>query len=227
MTGSGGEVTFGVLGIRPEPYSATPILAASISVTSTGDTPIQAIALRCQVRVDPFRRSYTDAETEGLLDLFGPRQRWADTQRSFPWLHAAAMVPGFTASTRVDLPLPCTYDVEVAAAKYFHALHGGAIPLRFLFSGTIFDSAQRDLRVRQVSWECEDSFDMPVTVWRDLVAQHFPDAGWLRLSHDTITALCAFKSARGLLSLDEAVDVLLTGAHASVSCSNGSPRRQP
>lgn len=226
MTGPSGEVTFSVLGMRPEPYSVVPILAADIAVNTTGEAPIQAIALRCQVRVEPHRRSYTDGEAAGLLDLFGPRQRWADTQHSFLWLHAAAMVPGFTTTARVDLPLPCTYDVEVAAAKYFHALRDGVIPLRFLFSGTIFDAAQHSLRVRQVSWECEDSYDMPVAVWRDLIAQHFPDAGWLRLTHDNIAALCAFKSARGLLSLDEAVDALLTGAQASVLCSNGSAQRQ-
>ncbi|AQT80963.1 hypothetical protein B1R94_19420 [Mycolicibacterium litorale] len=227
MTGSRGEVTFSVLGVRPEPYSVAPMLAAGIGISTTGEAPIQAIALRCQVRVEPHRRPYTDDEAAGLLDLFGPRQRWADTQRSFLWLHATAMVPGFTAASRVDLPLPCTYDVEVAATKYFHALRDGVIPLRFLFSGTIFDAGQHSLRVRQVSWECEDSYDMPVAVWRELMAQHFPDTGWLRLTHDTIAALCAFKSARGLLNLDEAVHALLTGAHASVLCSNGSAQRQP
>lgn len=226
MTAPSGEVTFSVLEIRPESYSVAPILAADVAISTTDGAPIQAIALRCQVRVEPHRRSYTDAEAAGLLDLFGPRQRWADTQRSFLWLHTTAMVPGFTAATRVDLPLPCTYDVEVAAAKYFHALRDGLVPLRFLFSGTIFDHAQHSLRVRQVSWECEDSHDMPVAVWQDLMAQHFPDAGWLRLTHDNIAALCAFKSARGLLSLDEAVDALLTSAQASVLCSNGSAQRQ-
>jgi hypothetical protein len=221
------DVTFQVLDVAPERYAVTPILAAEIAISAAGDEPIQAIALRCQVRIEPLRRSYTDEEAPGLLDLFGPRERWAATQRNFLWLHATAMVPGFVGTTRATLPLPCTYDVEVAATKYFHALRDGTIPLQFLFSGTIFDAGQHVLRVRQVPWECEDSFDMPVAVWRALVAQHYPDSGWVRLSHDTITALCSFKSARGLLSVDDAVNALLTGTDQPTLCTNGSARETP
>lgn len=221
------DVTFQVLDVTPERYAVTPILAAEIGITASGDTPIQAIALRCQVRIEPLRRSYTDEEAGGLLDLFGPRERWATTQRSFLWLHTAAMVPGFVGSTQATLPLACTYDVEVTGAKYFHALRDGMIPLQFLFSGTIFDASQRSLSVRQVSWECEDSFDMPVAVWHALVAQHYPDAGWVRLSKDTIAGLCSYKSARGLLSVDEAVGALLTGTGQPTLCTNGSGSERP
>ena len=34
--------------------------------------------------------------------------------------------------------MPCTYDLEVAAAKYFYSLPDGDVPLRFHFNGTIF-----------------------------------------------------------------------------------------
>lgn len=221
------DVTFQVLDVTPERYAVSPTLETAIAITASGDVPIQAIALRCQVRIEPQRRSYTDEEAAGLLDLFGPRERWAATQRSFVWLHAATMVPGFTGTTRTSLPLPCTYDVEVTGTKYFHALRDGTIPLQFLFSGTIFDAGQQSLRIRQVSWECEDSYDMPVAVWRALVAQHYPDSGWVRLSHDTITKLCSFKSARGLLSVDEAVGALLAGVAQPTLCGNGSAGVQP
>jgi hypothetical protein len=221
------DVTFQVLDVTPERYAVTPILAAEIGITAATDEPIHAIALRCQVRIDPLRRSYTDEEAAGLLDLFGPRERWAATQRNFLWLQAAAMVPGFVGTTQVTLPLPCTYDVEVAGTKYFHALRDGTIPLQFLFSGTIFGTGPQALRVRQVSWDCEDSFDMPVAVWRALVAQHYPDSGWVRLSHDTIAELCSFKSARGLLSVDDAVGALLTEAGQPTLCTNGSGRETP
>ena len=50
---------------------------------------------------------------------------------------------------------------------------------------------------------------LPVAVWRDLIAQHYPNTGWLRLSHETIAALAAYKSAQGLLDLDHAVTALL------------------
>ena len=57
---------------------------------------------------------------------------------------------------------------------------------------------------------------MPVTVWRQLIGQHYPNSGWVRLSHDTMAALAAFKSAHGLLDIDEAVTALLAAAAEEV-----------
>jgi hypothetical protein len=57
---------------------------------------------------------------------------------------------------------------------------------------------------------------MPVSVWRALIQQHYPSSGWVRLGHDTMTALNAYKSTRGLLSLDDAVTELLAAAHEEV-----------
>ena len=116
MTSPG--TSFTVADVGPEPYAITPMLTARIAVSVPGDQPVHAIALRCQVRIDPLRRGYSDDEAAGVTDLFGPRERWATTQHTFLWQHCAAMVPGFTGSTQVALPLECTYDFEVTAAKY-------------------------------------------------------------------------------------------------------------
>ena len=205
------DVRFTVLDVKPERYAVSPILEAHLSVSSASDEPIHSIALRCQIRIQPRRRTYTDEEAAGLLDMFGPRARWATTQQSFPWLHATAMVPGFTGATGATLPLQCTYDLEVASSRYFHALRAGTIPLQFLFSGTIFGGRACGLQVRHVSWDCEDCYDMPVSVWRCLIGQHYPDTGWLRLRHDSIAALSEFKARHGLLDLDDAISTLLTG----------------
>lgn len=212
MTTPATEVTFAVLDVAPEPYAVTPILTARVGATAVGDDPIHAIALRCQVRIEPVRRDYSDAEAAGLLDLFGPRERWATTQHTFLWQHTSAMVPGFTGSTQVGLPLDCTYDFEVTAAKYLHALRDGRVPLLFLFSGTIFTRGVRGFTVQQVPWNREDRYDMPVSVWRDLIGRHYPGTGWLRLNHDTVESLAAYRSARGLVSFDEAIASLLAGA---------------
>src|SRR5579875_1485116 len=168
------------------------------------------------IDVVPEAYAVTPTLTAGLADLFGPRQRWASTQRSFLWQHCAAMVPGFTGATELALGLPCTYDFEVAAAKYFHALRDGVVPLHFLFSGTVFLAGERGFSVQQVPWDCEDRYDMPVAVWRDLIQQHYPNSGWVRLSHDTVTALAAYKYARGFLDLDDAVTALLAAAREEV-----------
>jgi Family of unknown function (DUF6084) len=216
MTSPATSVTFGVLDIAPEPYAVTPILAAQVGIAATGADPVHAIALRAQVRIEPLRRSYSDEEAAGLLDLFGPRQRWSETQRTFLWQHSTAMVPGFTGATQVTLPLECTYDFEVTAAKYLHALRDGVVALQFLFSGTIFTKGERGFSVQQVSWDCDDTYAMPVQVWRDLITQHYPDRGWLRLGHDTIAALAEHKAARGFLDLDAAVTALLEHAREEV-----------
>jgi hypothetical protein len=57
---------------------------------------------------------------------------------------------------------------------------------------------------------------MPVSVWQELIQQHYPGSGWVRLEHDTVTALNAYKSARGLLGLDDAVTELLAQAREEV-----------
>lgn len=206
------ELTFTVLGVSAEQYSVTPRLTARIGILAGDDEPIQAIALRCQIRIEPLRRPYSDDEADGLLDLFGPRSRWANTQRTFLWQHSTAMVQGFTGATEISMPLECTYDFEVAASKYLHAMRDGTVPLLFLFSGTVFGHGERGFSVRQVSWECEARHDMPVAVWTDLTRLHYPNAGWVRLGHDTVTALAAYKSARGMLDFEDAITTLLAEA---------------
>jgi hypothetical protein len=124
------------------------------------------------------------------------------------------MVQGFTGATQVDLPLECTYDFEVTASKYFHALRDGKIPLQFLFSGTVFAKGSNNFSVQQVPWDREDHYDLPVSVWRDLIQLHYPNTSWVRLNRDTLDALAEFKSARGLLGYDDAVTSLLA-AHTA------------
>lgn len=48
------------------------------------------------------------------------------------------------------------------------------------------------------------------------MAAHFPGAGFVRLRHDTVAALVAYKSARGLLDLDSAVESLLESVREEV-----------
>lgn len=206
------DVTFAVLAVAPEPYAVTPLLTARLGIAAIGDEPVHAIALRCQVRIEPLRRGYTDDEAAALLDLFGSRERWSTTQHTFLWQHTSAMVPGFVGATQVELPLVCTYDFEVTAAKYLHALRDGSIPLQFLFSGTVFTKGRNNFAVQQIPWDREDRYDMPVSVWRHLIELHFPNTGWVRLNHDTVDALVAYKSAHGMLGLDDAVTALLDPA---------------
>lgn len=206
------STTFAVLEIKPEPYAVAPILSARVGIAALAEEPVHAIALRAQVRIEPFRRGYSDEEAAGLVDLFGPRERWHETQRSFLWMHCATMVPSFTGGAQVDLPMPCTYDFEVTGSKYLHALREGVIPLLFLFSGTVFIRGTTGFAIQQIPWDREDKFAMPVSVWQGLMDAYYPNSGWVRLHNDTLRALAGYKSSHGLPGFDDAVTRLLTSS---------------
>jgi hypothetical protein len=208
------ELTFRVEDVFPEPFAVAPNLTARVEVTESSGAVVHAMAVRCQVRIDPQRRRYTDTEVEGLLDLFGPRERWTSTLKPFQWMQTSTVAQGFTGSSTVELPLPCTYDFEVTASKYLHALDeaGSTVPLVFLFSGTVFTRGVAGFGVERIPWDRESTYDLPVAVWRELVQAHYPNTGWVRLDHDTLAALAKYKAAHGLLGLDVAIANLLQGA---------------
>ncbi|MEO6309981.1 MAG: DUF6084 family protein [Leifsonia sp.] len=206
------ELTFRVNDIVAEPFAASPQLTARLNISESTGTVIHAIALRCQVRILAQRRSYSPGEEAGLRDLFGPRERWPSTLKPFMWLQCNAMVQGFTGQTEVDLALPCTFDFDVTAAKYLHALRERTIPLELLFSGTVFTRGTSGFGVEQVSWTSEAGYSLPVSVWRELMDQYFPHSGWIRLDRDVLDALAQYKSALGLTSWEQAVGGLLARA---------------
>jgi uncharacterized protein DUF6084 len=202
---------FRVLDARPEPYAAVPTLAFRLAVEESDAAAVHCIALRCQIRIEPQRRRYSSEEQSRLVDLFGDAPRWGETLKPFLWTHVTAMVGGFERSTELSLPVACTYDLDVAAAKYLHGLDGGEIPLLFLFSGTVFSKGAGGLRVSQIGWDREASYRLPAAAWRATMDLYFPNGGWLRLQRETIDALLRFKGARGLTSFDEAIELLLRG----------------
>jgi len=195
--------------VRPQEHAAAPHLLFRLRISETTGARIHALALRCQLRIEPHRRPYDDAEQAGLLDLFGPRDRYATTQAPFLWTHATAMVQGFTGVAEVDLPVTCTYDFDVSGSKYLQALTGGEVPLLLLFSGTVFTRGANGFAAEQLPWSLEARCDLPVRTWRDLMDHYFPGAGWIRLDREAIAALVRFRSARGLTSWEDTVAALL------------------
>jgi hypothetical protein len=204
------ELSFTVVDVVPEPYAAAPHLLARIRVEETTGERVHALALRAQIRIEPQRRRYDDTEERALLDLFGDRSRFAETLRPFAWLHASTVAQGFTGSTEIELPLPCTYDFEVSGTTYLHALRDGEIPLLFLFSGTVFTRGTTGFSVTQVPWDREARYRLPVGVWRDLMETWFPGTEWVRMRRETVEALAHYRHVRGLTTWDDAVTTLLT-----------------
>jgi hypothetical protein len=208
---------FTVVDIFAEPYAATPQLTARLRIRESSGQTIHAIALRCQVRIEPQRRRYDEADETGLRALFGERDRWAQTLKPFLWMQCSAMVQGFTGITEVDLPLPCTYDFEVTGSRYLHAVGEGTVPLALLFSGTVFTKGTTGFEVQRVPWDCEARYAMPVVVWQQMVSTFFPNTGWIRLDREVLAALAEFRSRQGLTTWEETVQHLLTAREDAAS----------
>jgi hypothetical protein len=206
------DLIFGCTGVTAERYAATPTLTFSLTITERSGVRVHAIALRCQIRIEPHRRRYSAAEAQRLHDLFGDPSRWADTVKPIQLATVTTMVPTFTAVTEVNVDIPVTYDLEVASARYLQGLDDGTIPLLLLFSGTVFVANGDGFSVELVPWSAEASYRMPVSVWRDLVDAHFPNSAWLRCSRETLDALSAFKAKHALPTWDATLAALLAAA---------------
>ena len=208
------DLVFGCTGASAVQYAATPTLSFAVTITESSGVPVHAIALRCQIRIEPQRRRYSATEAKRLHDLFGDTSRWADTVKPIQLAIVTTMVPAFTALTEIEVQMPCTYDLEVASARYLQALDDGTIPLLLLFSGTVFLAQGNGYSVELVPWSSEASFRMPVSVWQDVVNLHFPGSAWLRCRRETLDALSAFKAERALPTWDATLGALLAEAEA-------------
>jgi hypothetical protein len=206
------DYEFAVLDIFAEPYAVAPQLTARLRIAEATGQTIHAMALRCQVRIEPQRRRYDEAEQNGLRGLFGERHRWVDTLKPFLWMQCNTTVQGFTDVTEADLVLPCTYDFDVVGSRYLHALDSGTVPLTLLFSGTVFTRRSNGFGVQQVPWDCEAHYDLPVSVWREMITSYFPNTGWIRLDQDMLTALADYRAQHGLMTWEETVQSLLSAA---------------
>lgn len=203
------EFTFECLDVRPERYAAVPTLRFHLRLDESSGVAVHAVALRCQIRIEAHRRPYTEGEADGLLDLFGEMTRWGETLKPLQFAAVSVMVPGFHDSTEVAMFVPCTYDFEVAAAKYFHALEQGDVPLLLLFSGSAFLHADAGFSVEPIPWDQEARYRMPIGTWQEMMDLYFPNSAWLRVRRETLGALQAFKSHAALPTWDDAFDALL------------------
>ncbi len=208
------DLRFSIVDARPEPYAMAPTLMARLRIRDAQGGRIHAVALKVQVQVEAQRRHYSQAEEGRLFELFGEPARWGDTLKTLLWTHLSVMIPAFDGETEIDLPIPCSYDFDVAAAKYFHGLDDGEIPLLFQFSGSVFAQSDTGFTVDQISWNQEASYRLPVKVWRDLMNLYFPDSAWIRLRRDSFDALHRFRARATALTWDETVELLLREAEA-------------
>jgi Family of unknown function (DUF6084) len=205
---------FEVTGAAHVPFAAAPTMCFQVVATEPEAIEIQSIALTAQVMIDPARRGYDPETRERLAELFGPPASWAPSTSGLHWARVGASVPGFRGQTTFPIEVPCTYDLEVAAAKYFYALRDGQVPLSFHFNGNVFyrgPGSGHPLMVVPISWTCTAQYRMGLDVWRAMIAEHYPGGGWVRLDDRTLDALNARRASRGLASFDACLQELLEG----------------
>lgn len=205
------DVSFQVEGAEAVPFAASPLLAFKLRLANAvSEEPIHTVALRCQIQIEAARRRYGAAEQERLLDLFGEPERWGQTLRTMLWTHTSIVVPPFTGHTVVDLPVPCTFDFNIAAAKYFAGLEDGEVPLNLLFSGTVFyEDGEAGLQVAQIPWDREAKYKLPVPVWKEMIDSYYPNSAWLCLRRDIFDRFYQYKMRRGMPTWEQALESLL------------------
>lgn len=208
------DLNFVVLAVEATEHAAQPIVTFTLRASNpTPEHPIQAGFLRCQIRIEPTRRNYQPEEKANLLDLFGEPSRWGLTLRSMLWTHATVMLPVVETESEFEMPIPCTFDFNMAATKYFAGLVEGEIPLTFLFSGTVFRKQEPfGLQASQIPWDREARFRMPQSVWAAMMDHYYPNGAWLRLRRDVFDRLHAFKREHGLTDWEKTLESLLDRA---------------
>src|SRR6266487_3577092 len=212
------DLSFEVIGAEAAAYSVLPMLIFKMRITNANEEEqIQNVNLKCQIMLTVTRRRYNAGEKAKLYELFGEPERWGQTLRTFLWTHVTTVVPRFSGSTIVNLPVPCIYDFEVVSTKYFNALEEGEIPLTFMFSGTIFYEGEAgNLQIGQISWSKEATYRLPVALWREMIERYFPNSAWIRMRKDVFDRLYQYKATHSLPTWEEVFVHLLQASGEEV-----------
>ena len=204
------ELEFQISGVRAAAKGLTPMLQFAVSIKNSSVESVRSILLHAQIQIQSPRRTYNPREKANLIELFGTPEIWGRTLRSCLWTYADTTVGGFDREIEAILSVPCSYDLKFAATKYFYGLEDGDIPLLFLFSGTIFYSGENGcMQTQPISWNKEAAFQMPLSTWKNLMEEHFPNSAWLYLRRDIFDRLYAYKRANGDATWEQTVERLL------------------
>ena len=201
------DLDFSVVSAEAVTFAAAPLLSFKLSVHNRNtEERIQSVALRCQIQIETTKRRYTTAEQAKMFELFGEPERWGRTLTSMLWTHTSTTVPPFEGETVVDLPVPCTFDFNVASTKYFAGLDDGVVPLNLMFSGTTFFDGPTGLLVEQISWDKEARFSLPIQVWHEMMNHYYPNTAWLCLRRDVFEQLRRYKMDNAIPTWEQVFD---------------------
>jgi hypothetical protein len=203
------EPEFWVLDAVAIPHTAEPTLSFRMRVRDHSEREVYTIALRAQIQLEASQRPHGEESRDRLRDVFGEPERWNDTARGVLWACRDVLVPSFRGSTKFELQVPCSTDLELATTRYFDAVADGHAPLAFHFSGSVIYADGPDrMQVARVPWHVTAQYALPVETWRGAAGS----GGLVRLGGDTYAALREYAAGRALLSSDAAVADLLDAA---------------
>jgi len=212
------DLSFQIEKAEPLRFTVAPTLLFKLRISNAvANETIHSVALRCQIQLEVTRRQYSAEDQKQLSDLFGDAERWGQTLKTMLWTHASVVAPAFQDSAAVDLPVPCTFDFNVAATKYFHGLADGDVPLCFLFSGTVFYAdGSGALQVAPIPWDKEARFRLPVKSWREMMDIYYPNTAWLCLRRDVFERLYQYKVEHGIPTWEQALERILPALEEAV-----------
>jgi Family of unknown function (DUF6084) len=209
------DLEFQVQEVTVPGNAAVPQLSFKLRITNSEGRPVQAIALRVQIQIEPARRRYTVAEQEHLKELFGEPEQWSKSLHSLLWTNINVNVSGFSGPTLIDIPVPCTFDFNVAVTKYIYGLKDAELPITLLFSGTVFHSGPTGLQVAQIPWDRSATCRVPVRLWKEMMDRYYPDTAWICLRREIFERINAFRAQNGISSWEQTFERMLgitTGA---------------
>jgi hypothetical protein len=213
------DLQFNITTVGVVPFAAVPLVSFKLDVVADDPaTLVHSGIVQCQIQIEAVRRRYDADEQARLLDLFGEPERWGTTVKAFLWTLTTVTLPQFEGRTTIDVPIPCSFDFNIAATKYFDGLRTGDVPLNFLFSGTVFyeSASDRSLLVAPIPWDRESRFRLPVETWRALMEHYYPNGAWLRLRRDAFERLAEYKRLRGIPTWEEALERILPRTEEAV-----------
>ena len=215
------DLDFQVTGVDASVRGVTPSLGFRVRISNApADEKIEAVLLNVQIQLQPAQRKYNEREQEKLVELFGAPENWGQTLRNRLWTNSSVTVNGFSGETETVLPVACTYDLNVAATKYFYALDGDDVSLLFLFSGSVFyRTADGRLQVSRISWNKECSCRMAAQAWHAVMERHYPNTAWVTVHRDVFERLCEYKRRAAIPTWEEALLRLLQTAEAQDNSS--------
>ena len=213
------DLRFRVEGAEAVSFAAQPLIALKLHIENArAEDTIHTVALRVQIQIEANRRQYNAGEKKSLRDLFDQPERWGQTLRPMLWTHSSVVVPSFQSETQADLQVPCTFDFNVAATKYFHAISDGEIPfespVQRNWSSTSILRAR--CRCHQFPGNSEARYRLPVRVWREMMELYYPNSAWLCLRRDVFERLYDYKVQHSITTWEVMFESLLANERETV-----------